>query len=81
MRRIILMALVGVLVFFGYLCVVEGFQNDTLNIDIAKFEKIDSESTKMTKELSAYNEKNDKKIDETKTSLSVAIKKYENKKN
>lgn len=81
MRRIILLALVGVLIFFGYLCFVEGVENSDFNIDIAEFKKVDSESTKMTKELSAYNEKNDKKFEATKNNLSVAIKKYENKKN
>ena len=80
MRRIILVALVAVLIIFSYFCVVEGVQNDTFNIDIAKLEDVEEESDKMTKELSDYNEKNDKQFSAIKNNLIVAIKNYESTK-
>lgn len=80
MRRIILVALVAVLIVFSYFCVVEGVQNETFNIDIAKLGDVEKESDQMTKELSNYNEKNDKQFTAVKNNLIVAIKNYESTK-
>lgn len=80
MRRLILMALVAVLCYFGYVCITEGVRNENFNIDISKFEQVEIDSDDMTKELAAYNEKNDKQFEVVKTNLTHAIKNYENTK-
>ena len=78
MRRIILLTLVVALAFFGYTCVTEGIINDNFHIDIASFSKIEKESEKMTKELSDYDEKNEKQFEVAQNDLDSAIKEYEN---
>ena len=80
MRRIILIALVAVLAFFGYMCVFKGVENDTMGIEITNLEDVKDESEKMSKELAAYDEKNEKQYEGVKASLNVAIKDYENTK-
>ena len=80
MRRIILVALVAILCFFGYNCVTEGVLNDTLNIKISKFEQVEDDSETMTKALATYNDKNDKQFETLKNDLTVAINSYENTK-
>lgn len=81
MRRIILVALVLVLGIFGYVCFTQGFDNSMLDIEIYSLEDVKKESKKMSEELSAYNEKNEKQYEGVKTNLNVAIKDYENTKN
>lgn len=80
MRRIILIALVAVLGFFGYICVATGFENDTLDIEIFKLEDIQEASEDMSKELAAYDEINEKQYKAMNASINVAIKDYENTK-
>ena len=76
MRRIILIALVAVLGFFGYICVATGFENDTLDIEIFKLEDIQEASEDMSKELAAYDEINEKQYKAMNASINVAIKDY-----
>lgn len=80
MRRIILLVLVGVLAFFGYVCVVNGVENSTFGIEIFKVEEIDEDSSKLSKELNAYEEKNEKQFKAVESGLNVALKNYENAK-
>lgn len=80
MRRIILIALVAVLAFFGYMCVFKGVENDTMGLEIISLEDVEDESKEMSKELAAYDEKNEKQFEGIKTSLNVAIRDYENTK-
>lgn len=80
MRRLILFALIILLGFFCYQCVVHGVSIDFLDFEISKYSKIQDDSEEMTKELAAYNKKNDEDFENTKQRLSVAIDKYNNAK-
>lgn len=80
MRRIILVVLVAVLAFFGYMCVFKGVENDAMGIEIINLEEVKDESEKMSKELAAYDEKNEKQYEGVEAGIHVAIKDYENTK-
>lgn len=80
MKRVLIVVMLIVLIWFGYTIVTEGFQYEDFDIDILSYEAIQTKSDTMTKALAAYNKKNDEDYPKTLTSLDSAIKKYQESK-
>ena len=80
MKRVLIVVILIVLIWFGYTIVTEGFQYEDFDIDILSYEAIQTKSDTMTKALAAYNKKNDEDYPKTLTSLDSAIKKYQESK-
>lgn len=80
MKRVLIVVVLIVLIFFGYSVIVNGFGFDPLNIDISGYETIEKKSNELTKAVASYDKKNEEEYKSAVDSLNSSIKSYENSK-
>ena len=80
MKRVLIVLILLIVIWLGYTVVVNGFENESLNLKIAGYKDIEKDSEVMTTELAAYDRKNKTEYDLAISDLNSAITKYKSTK-
>ena len=76
MKRLIIIIVLVIVLFFGYGIVTQGLTIDALNIEISGYEDMESASDDLTLEVANYNKLNTTTYQTTLTALTTAVNEY-----
>lgn len=80
MKRVIIFICLILVIVLGYSIVSKGFSNDSLNVDVPSYETVEDKSNDLTKDLAAYNKKNQKDYADAISSLNSSVNSFNNSK-
>jgi len=76
MKRLLIIIALILISIFGYVVVANGFSNDGMNINISSYTQLGQKSEELTKDVAAYNKKNDEEYSSSLSKLNTAKKQY-----
>ena len=80
MKRILIIVALVIVIYFGITTVANGFENESLKLNVSSYKAIQEKSDSLTMAVSAYNKKNDTDYENEMLNLNNSIKKYKNSK-